>query len=310
LFTGVDKCCQSFLTPAVLKLQRDEINQSLFYSASLVEQWDTVIEGSYDEECAENPQATIDQLLEIGGHDNVKEIWEIMVGNSLKAKHYVVLLKNETHLCSCLMAIRKGIVCRHYFQIMLNTNEAKFHIRLIPFRWYQEGKDPSYESFIVADKFSNIIKTTDNAVNNHLCPIDKEKEDFLKERMNLLDKRLMYGNLHGTYKKALQKALQKKSRSLHLIGILEEFANLASSEDEDDSDEGLDENSDNSDNSDKENTDVFQLQNPKVRRGKGRPAGTKRYKASHEKDKITKKQRRCLICGNLGHYQKNCKGKA
>ena len=86
---------------------------------------------------------------------------------------------------------------------MLNTNKAKFHIRLIPFRWYQEGKDPSYESFIVADKFSNIIKTTDNAVNNHLCPIDKEKEDFLKERMNLLDERLMYGNLHRTYKKAL-----------------------------------------------------------------------------------------------------------
>jgi MULE transposase domain len=305
LFTEVDKCCQSFLTPAVLKLQRDEINQSLFYTASLVEQWDTVIEGSYDEECAENPQATIDQLLEIGGRDNVKEIWEIMVGNSLKAKHYVVLLKNEAHLCSCLMAIRKGIVCRHYFQIMLSTNEAKFHIRLIPSRWYQEGKDPSYESFIVADKFSNMIKTTDNAVNNHLCPIDKEKEDFLKERMNLLDERLMYGNLHGTYKKALQKALQKKSRSLRLIGILEEFTNLASSEDEDDSDED-----ENSDNSDKENTDVFQLQNPKVRRGKGRPAGTRRYKASHEKDKITKKQRRCLICGNLGHYQKNCKGKA
>src|SRR5439155_24881970 len=128
-----------------------------------------------------------------------------------------------------------------------------------PFRWYQEGKDLSYESFIVADKFSNIIKTTDNAVNNHLCPIDKKKEDFLKERMNLLDERLMYSNLHGTYKKALQKALQKKSRLLRLIRILEEFT---SSEDEDNSDEGLNENSDNSD---KENKDVFQLQNPKVR---------------------------------------------
>ena len=116
----------------------------------------------------------------------------------------------------------------------------------------------------------------------------------------------MYGNLHGTYKKALQKALQKKLRLLRLIEILEEFTNLASSEDEDDSNEGLDENSENSD---KENTDVFQLQNPKVRCGKGRSAGIKRYKALHEKDKITKKQRHCLICGNLGHYQKNCKGK-
>src|SRR5438874_579189 len=104
--------------------------------------------------------------------------------------------------------------------------------------------------------------------------------------MNLLDERLMYGNLHRTYKKALQKALQKKSRLWRLIGILEEFTNLARSEDKDDSDEGLNENSDNND---KKNTDVFQLQNPKVRHDKGKSAGTKKYKVSYEKDKITKK---------------------
>jgi hypothetical protein len=38
LFTRVDKSCQSFLTPAILKLQRDEINQSVYYVANLVEQ--------------------------------------------------------------------------------------------------------------------------------------------------------------------------------------------------------------------------------------------------------------------------------
>jgi hypothetical protein len=113
----------------------------------------------------------------------------------------------------------------------------------------------------------------------------------------------MYGNLHRTYKKALQKALQKKSRSLRLIGILEEFNN-ESSEDEDELEEELDENSDESD---KKNTDVFQLQNPKIKRGKGRPAGTRRYKASHEKEGgKSRTQRRCKKCGNLGHYQKNC----
>src|SRR5438270_3797162 len=81
LFTGVDKCCQSFLTPAVLKLQRDEINQSLFYNANLVKQWDIAIEELYDEECVKNSQASIDQLLEVAGRDNVKEIWKILVGN-------------------------------------------------------------------------------------------------------------------------------------------------------------------------------------------------------------------------------------
>jgi hypothetical protein len=125
LFTRVDKCCKSFLTPAILKLQRDEINQSVYYIANMVEQWESTDDEYYyeeDEECNDNLQATIDQqLIEVGGWDNVKEIWEIKVGNSLKSKHYVIFLKNEAHLCSCLMVIQKGIVCRHYFQVMLNT---------------------------------------------------------------------------------------------------------------------------------------------------------------------------------------------
>ena len=115
----------------------------------------------------------------------------------------------------------------------------------------------------------------------------------------------MYGTLHGTYKKALRKALQTKSSSLRLIGILEDFANENSgSEDED---EELDE--EECGESDKENdATVFQLRNPKIRRGKGRPAGTKRYKASIEKERgeKTKQQRRCKKCGSLGHYQKKC----
>ena len=71
-----------------------------------------------------------------------------------------------------------------------------------------------------------------SVITGHLCVIDKEKVDFLEKRMNILDQKIMYGNLHGTYKKALQKALEKKSRLLRLIEILEDFVN-SSSEDED-----------------------------------------------------------------------------
>ena len=121
--------------------------------------------------------------------------------------------------------------------------------------------------------------------------------------MNLLDEKIMYGNLHETYKKALQKVLKTKSRSLRLIEVLEAFAN-EDSESEDEAKE-LDEESSGSD---KENINVFQLRNPRIRRGKGRPVGTKRFKAFHEKDQSrkTRQQRRCKKCGSLGHYQKNC----
>src|ERR1051325_2629141 len=306
LFTEVDKCCQSFLTPTILKLQRDEINQSVYYVVNLVDQQSIVstIDESYEDECAESPQATIDQLLDVGGRNNVKEIWAVNVGNSQTAKHHIVLLKNNAHICSCLMIVRKGIACRHYFQVMLRTCEAKFHIRLIPSRRYAKGKDSSCDPFIAADKFHDSTNAIQKSNIAYLCTINKEKEDHIERQMNILDEKIMYGNLHGTYKRALQRALQSKSKSLCLIGILEDFTNENSeSEDDDESDEkSLDSDSD------KENIDVFQLKNPKIRHGKSRPVGVRRYKASHEKDqgKKTKQQRRCKKCGNLGHYQKNC----
>ena len=134
----MDKCCQNFLTPKILKLQCDEINQSLYYVANLVDIQDIITSNdeSYKDECAESPQATINQLLEASGHSNVKEIWAVKVKNSQTAKHHIVLLKNNVHICSCLTIIRNRIVCRHYFQVMLNTCEARFHVRLILSRWY------------------------------------------------------------------------------------------------------------------------------------------------------------------------------
>ena len=108
---------------------------------------------------------------------------------------------------------------------------------------------------------------------NYLCAIDKEKEDSLEHRMKLLDEKVMYGTLHGTYKKALQKALQTKSKSLCLIEILEAFANENSESEPED-----EESDEESGESDKENTNMFQLRNPRIRRGKGRPVGTKDLK--------------------------------
>src|SRR6185369_3804348 len=103
----------------------------------------------------ENQQATIRQLITFVGLDNVGEIWSVTVENSLKTKHYVLLLQNSAHICSCLTIIQQGIVCRHYFQVMLATSKAKFHIRLIPSRWYKNDPNMTTQPFLVADKFGN-----------------------------------------------------------------------------------------------------------------------------------------------------------
>ncbi|PKC53141.1 hypothetical protein RhiirA1_479930 [Rhizophagus irregularis] len=99
----------------------------------------------------------------------------------------------------------KGIVCKHYFQVMLNTQEAKFH-------------------------FNSTSATIESGVvNNYLCAIDKEKQDSLKQRMNILDKKIMYD----------------------------------SSDDEVESDDEFEEELDDVD--DRNNEEGFQLQNPKIR---------------------------------------------
>ncbi|GBB84668.1 hypothetical protein RclHR1_11230011 [Rhizophagus clarus] len=241
LFTKVDECCQNFLTPAILKMQHNEINQSLYYVVNLG-QTDIISNEIFRDDDTESLQTTIKQLLEVVSHDNVKEIWDVKVGNSQKMKHHIVLLKNGSHVYSCLSIIQQGIVCKHYFQVMLNTSEAKFHIRLIPSRWYQKEKDGSYKPFIVADKFNN------------------EKDDLLEQRMGTLDQKIMYGTLHGMYKKALQKALQNKSNSLRLIKILKEFADEDSECEDNDESEEIESNKEaDSFGSDKENINVFQL---------------------------------------------------
>ncbi|CAG8796120.1 10793_t:CDS:1, partial [Cetraspora pellucida] len=119
LFTEVDKCCQKFLTPTILKMQRNEINQSLYYNAHLHFQNITfddniifdneaeIIVSNAEEDHIDSPKVTIQQLLDVVEQSNVNEICEIKIRNSLKEKHYIVLLNNETHLCSCLTIVQQ-----------------------------------------------------------------------------------------------------------------------------------------------------------------------------------------------------------
>ncbi len=122
--------------------------------------------------------------------------------------------------------------------------------------------------------------------------------------MNLLDEKIMYDTLHEIYKKALRKALQSKTNSLCLIEILENFIN----EDSEFEFEDKRMSEKESNRNDKENINEFQLKNPKIKYGKGRLVGIRRYKASNEKnqDEKTKQQKHCKKCGNLEYYQKNC----
>ena len=65
----------------------------------------------------------------------IRELWRISSINK-KSKHFIVLYDNAMHLCTCLTLINHGLVCRHFFATMLVSSIAKFHIGLLPRRWY------------------------------------------------------------------------------------------------------------------------------------------------------------------------------
>ncbi|CAG8667944.1 2359_t:CDS:2, partial [Ambispora gerdemannii] len=273
LFTKIDQCLQRYLTASLLKMHRDEMNQSLYYIAVPITQEDAE---SMDEDqtifandtFVDTPQATLKRIIKFVGSLNIKEIWAVM----------------------------------------LATRNAYFHIRLIPTRWYNESRNGSEEPFLLADKYMQDDQTITHDSNGtvaYLCLFDQDCKDFREESLTVLEQKAVYGKLHSIYKKALHKALQNHSKSQQLIGLLQEFAEEDINE-QSDSNKSLQAN-DISDG-ENDNSAIPQLRNPKKHRGKGRPLGTKRFKSSHESyEPKIKHQRQCKKCGNVGHYQKNCK---
>ncbi|CAG8773918.1 2670_t:CDS:1 [Cetraspora pellucida] len=144
---------------------------------------------------------------------------------------------------------------------MLTTDNAKFHIRLIPSYWYYNNADVSKEPFLKVNKFYKKILTEETTFPiSYLCVFNQDNQDFLEKSLTILQQRKIYEELHSTYKKALNKALISRSNSQRLIDLLKEFTESV--------DESSESSSEDITNSDKENRD-FVLQNPKKRHRKG-----------------------------------------
>src|SRR5215475_314365 len=68
------------------------------------------------------------------------EIWQIKPELSPNKSHFVILLKDGSHFCTCNLLISFGIPCRHFYKVLRKSSQAKFHIKLINQRWYQDIK--------------------------------------------------------------------------------------------------------------------------------------------------------------------------
>ncbi|CAB4416291.1 unnamed protein product [Rhizophagus irregularis] len=268
-------------------------------------------------------QITASCMISDVNKNQIMSMWTVAVENKLVEKHFVILLTNGSHYCSCLSLINKGIICRHYFQIMLRSPTAKFHLKLIPSRWYYRNKDASKEPFLVASKFES---DTPPIIPQHSVPfltvIHQISQNSITLHERLTDIQL-YGKITGLTHKATIKALKKKD--MRIISILEDYlkdeeqnenvgGNSKLDDDNELDGEKLDDELDDELDNDKENHEnhSFILNNPnKQTKSKGRPKGTKRIKASHEKNSssVISKQYKCSQCGSMGHNKRNCSRK-
>ena len=83
----------------------------------------------------ESVVSNLDTLIKYIDQASIHEVWRVTTIEQNK-EHFLVIYGNANHLCTCMLLVTKGLVCRHFFSVMLSSEKAMFHIGLIPARWY------------------------------------------------------------------------------------------------------------------------------------------------------------------------------
>jgi broad-specificity NMP kinase len=237
---------------------------------------------------------------------NIQEVWKVtdLRPENSKHSHFVIVIDSASYLCSCLSSISRGIVCRHYFQVMLHSKIAGFHIQMIPSRWYTNEKR---DNNVVTEAF---CFANQNAAEN--CPdriITPNPSTVPKTVTNVLrlaaQRKQKYGEVWGLARQAAQLAIEHNNHSEMIIwlrkfiGQHKEVVPTLQNQDQPPGNNQVDYA-----DADKEN-EFEQVENPLVSRRKGRPE-TKRYKSATEQKGKPRAKYTCSTCGHSGHNSARC----
>ncbi|RHZ58027.1 hypothetical protein Glove_379g13 [Diversispora epigaea] len=283
LFPQIDKIMFKYLTPHILSAEHLEMAQCLYFTANK-------IESNLDEDSSISlADGFIEDL-----YDSKQILLKLMIAE-------VVVVDLISYLCLCMSNISRGVVCRHYFWVMMISTVAEFQIQMVPSRWYvdsQKDKDVVAETccFINQEAMQNFSGKT-------LIPNPSTVPMTVTTVLRCAaKKKVKYGEVWGLARQAAQFAVEHDSYDV-MIAWLRKFINqhkeIMSTSAE--SVQNQDYPEIQVDNSNKENEP--EIENPLVSRRKGRPE-TKRYKSSTEKKPRAKYT--CGTCGQSGHNSARC----
>src|SRR2546430_12830253 len=134
-------------------MQHRQMNQTLLYRPSKIEDWENLLESEQkqaddeeqsDEERSDNEEqsdeepdnkqsdadnddeinfaeddyessiSNLNSLVRYLNNATIREVWSVKTIEQNK-EHFVVISDNANHLCTCMLLVSKGLVCHHFF---------------------------------------------------------------------------------------------------------------------------------------------------------------------------------------------------
>jgi MULE transposase domain len=312
-FGDIDNIMKKYLTQPIHDAHYKQMCQSVCYRACQVPisealtSDDNSFEPFFDREedstnilvePDEDRELNLQSLIAVVNPDDIVEIWKISRYNHPKSYQHLILLSTGEHFCTCYMLITHGVICRHFFKIFVESSKARFHLTLIPCRWYKDEYIGSNGSFS-----DEVVIANSNFSHGTLEFVQKYTVNDISERNSrrISINQLRYGVLMGEARKAIQFTIEDGDEEL--IQFIREFNEKR--------EQVRSESIRRQESTNREVlVDYNQVLDPLRHQSKGRPP-MKRLKSSVEYKKSKDKDasdggRKCGLCGETGHYRNTC----
>lgn len=154
--------------------------------------------------------------------NKIQGVFKVFRERAESRPQYVVLLKDKSFLCTCLMLQNAGVVCRHAFLLIRRNPMFRYHISMIPRRWFHEARQGLTNEVLRVQPFLASDTVEKGAVNDGELP----PEDFMDSINAMLSPRCQLPVIS-------QDEATRSWRYSELSGHAKSIADMASSSKED-----------------------------------------------------------------------------
>ncbi|RHZ65457.1 hypothetical protein Glove_315g4 [Diversispora epigaea] len=110
-FPEINRILKKYLTEEMLSQQRHEIIQSLYYH-TIIETGES-LDDKHVEEGYDTQQIHLTSLLENLPPNDIIKTYKVQWRHCVHV-NFVIILADQSHLCTCMLLVNSGLVCRHF----------------------------------------------------------------------------------------------------------------------------------------------------------------------------------------------------